>query len=369
MKIAVCDDDKGCLDSMKRLLAGYPGISRTEYYQNLSQLSEALENGMGYDLVLMDIEWEGNEQDGIAYAAQYNARSPQTRFIFVTAYNDKFSEKIFWEKVNLCGFLVKPVRKEHLEKLLDKVREKIFSSEALILQHGGITEKIANSQIRYIESNAHQLLIHTISGEVALYEKLDVYEKKLQYPVKIKNPNPKLAAVIISQYGGPDGELGASLRYLSQRYSMPYAELKGLLTDIGTEELGHLEMVGAIVHQLTRNLSDEDIRTAGFDTYFVDHTTGVYPTAASGFPWSAGSIAVTGDMIADLTEDLAAEQKARVTYDNILRLSDDPDVNDVIKFLREREIVHFQRFGEGLRLAKDKMNEKNLYFINPSFDK
>ena len=139
-----------------------------------------------------------------------------------------------------------------------------------------------------------------------------VYEKKLQYPVKIKNPNPKLAAVIISQYGGPDGELGASLRYLSQRYSMPYAELKGLLTDIGTEELGHLEMVGAIVHQLTRNLSEEDIRTAGFDTYFVDHTTSVYPTAASGFPWSAGSIAVTGDMIADLTEDLAAEQKARL---------------------------------------------------------
>ena len=149
-----------------------------------------------------------------------------------------------------------------------------------------------------------------------------VYEKKLQYPVKIKNPNPKLAAVIISQYGGPDGELGASLRYLSQRYSMPYAELKGLLTDIGTEELGHLEMVGTIVHQLTRNLSDEDIRTAGFDAYFVDHTTGVYPTAASGFPWSAGSIGVTGDMIADLTEDLAAEQKARLTYDNILRLVD-----------------------------------------------
>ena len=196
-----------------------------------------------------------------------------------------------------------------------------------------------------------------------------VYEKKLQYPVKIKNPTPKLAAVIISQYGGPDGELGASLRYLSQRYSMPYAELKGLLTDIGTEELGHLEMVGAIVHQLTRNLSEEDIRTAGFDTYFVDHTTGVYPTAASGFPWSAGSIAVTGDMIADLTEDLAAEQKARLTYDNILRLSDDPDVNDAIKFLRAREIVHFQRFGEGLRLAKDRLNEKNVYFMNPSFDK
>lgn len=147
-------------------------------------------------------------------------------------------------------------------------------------------------------------------------------------------------------YGGPDGELGASLRYLSQRYSMPYPELKGLLTDIGTEELGHLEMVGTIVHQLTRNLSEEQIRTAGFDAYFVDHTAGVYPTAASGFPWSAASIQVTGDMIADLTEDLAAEQKARLTYDNILRLSDDPDVNDAIRFLREREIVHFQRFGE-----------------------
>ena len=196
-----------------------------------------------------------------------------------------------------------------------------------------------------------------------------VYEKKLQYPVKIKNPNPKLAAAIISQYGGPHGELGASLRYLSQRYSMPYAELKGLLTDIGTEELGHPEMVGTIVHQLTRNLSEEAIKTAGFDTYFVDHTTGVYPTAASGFPWSAGSISVSGDMIADLTEDLAAEQKARLTYDNILRLSDDPDVNDAIKFLRAREIVHFQRFGEGLRLAKDRLNEKNVYFMNPSFDK
>ena len=196
-----------------------------------------------------------------------------------------------------------------------------------------------------------------------------VYEKKLQYPVRIKNPNPKLAALIISQYGGPDGELGASLRYLSQRFSMPYAELKGLLTDIGTEELGHLEMIGAIVYQLTRNLSEKDIKQAGFDSYFVDHTAGVYPTAASGFPWSAASMQVKGDLIADLTEDLAAEQKARVTYDNILRLSDDPDVNDVIKFLRQREIVHFQRFGEGLRLAQEKMDQKNLYFINPSFDK
>jgi len=175
-----------------------------------------------------------------------------------------------------------------------------------------------------------------------------VYEKRLQYPVNVKNPNPKLAAVIISQYGGPDGELGASLRYLSQRYSMPYPELKGLLTDIGTEELGHLEMIGTLVHQLTRELTDEQIKAAGFDAYFVDHTAGVYPTAASGAPWNAFSMQVKGDLIADLTEDLAAEQKARVTYDNILRLSDDPDVNDVIKFLRAREIVHFQRFGEAI---------------------
>ena len=196
-----------------------------------------------------------------------------------------------------------------------------------------------------------------------------VYEKRLQYPVNIKNTNPKLAAAIISQYGGPDGELGASLRYLSQRYSMPYPELTGLLTDIGVEELGHLEMVGTIVYQLTRDLSEEQIKTAGFDSYFVDHTAGVYPQFASGTPWNAATMQVKGDLIADLTEDLAAEQKARVTYDNILRLSDDPDVNDVIKFLRAREIVHFQRFGEGLRLAKDRMNEKNFYFINPSFDK
>ena len=196
-----------------------------------------------------------------------------------------------------------------------------------------------------------------------------VYEKKLQFPVKIKNCNPRLAAFIISQYGGPDGELGASLRYLSQRYAMPYDELKGLLTDIGVEELGHLEMVGAIIHQLTRNLSDEQIKTAGFDTYFVDHTTGIYPQFASGTPWTAATIAVKGDVICDLTEDLAAEQKARVTYDNILRLSDDPDVNNVIRFLREREVVHFQRFGEAIELAKEKMNKKNIYLTNPAFDK
>ncbi|MDD6161049.1 MAG: manganese catalase family protein [Oscillospiraceae bacterium] len=196
-----------------------------------------------------------------------------------------------------------------------------------------------------------------------------VYEKKLQFPVKIKNTNPKLAAVIISQYGGPDGELGASLRYLSQRYSMPYDELKGLLTDIGVEELGHLEMVGTLVHQLTRDLNEDQIRSAGFDAYFVDHTAGVYPQFASGTPWTAATMQVKGDVICDLTEDLAAEQKARVTYDNILRLSDDPDVNNVIRFLREREIVHFQRFGEALERAKEKMNQKNFYLKNPAFDR
>ena len=195
-----------------------------------------------------------------------------------------------------------------------------------------------------------------------------MYDKKLQYPVKIDKPDPRLAAIIISQYGGPDGELGASMRYLSQRYSMPFDELKGLLTDIGTEELGHLEMVGAIVHQLTRKMSDAQIQDSAFAPYFVDHTAGVYPTAASGFPWTAASMAVKGDPIADLTEDLAAEQKARVTYDNILRLSDDPDVNDVIKFLREREVVHFQRFGEAIELLRRKLNQRNVYSMNPAID-
>ena len=196
-----------------------------------------------------------------------------------------------------------------------------------------------------------------------------VYEKKLQYPVNIKNPNPALAKFIISQYGGPDGELGASLRYLSQRYTMPYPELKGLLTDIGTEELGHLEMIGTIVHQLTRNMTPEEIKKAGYQDYFVDHTAGVYPTAASGSPWSAGGMAVKGDVIADLNEDMAAEQKARVTYDNIMRLSDDPDVNNVIRYLREREIVHYQRFGEGLRRTLERLDEKNFYAVNPAFDR
>lgn len=194
------------------------------------------------------------------------------------------------------------------------------------------------------------------------------YQKKLQYPVKIAHPNPTLAKIILTQYGGPDGELGASLRYLSQRYSMPFDELKGLLTDIGTEELGHLEMVGAIVHQLTRNLKDAQYKDPAFAPYFVDHTTAVYPASAAGTPWNAAGIGVKGDPMTDLTEDLAAEQKARTTYDNILRISDDPDVNDVIKFLREREIVHFQRFGEAIQLLREKLNQKNVYYMNPAID-
>lgn len=196
-----------------------------------------------------------------------------------------------------------------------------------------------------------------------------VYEKKLQYPVKIAKTDPKLASIIISQYGGPDGELGASLRYLSQRYSMPYPELKGLLTDIGTEELGHLEIIGAIVHQLTRNLTEDQQKADGFAQYFVDHTAGVYPQFASGTPWTASTMQIKGDPMTDLTEDMAAEQKARTTYDNILRLSDDPDVNNVIKFLREREIVHFQRFGEAVQRLRERLNEKNIYYMNPAIDR
>ncbi|MBQ3230301.1 MAG: manganese catalase family protein [Clostridia bacterium] len=177
------------------------------------------------------------------------------------------------------------------------------------------------------------------------------YDKKLQYPVNIKNPNPQLAKLIITQFGGPDGEVGAAMRYLSQRYSMPYNEAIGILTDIGTEELAHMEMVCAIVHQLTRNLTEQQIKDGGFADYFVDHTVGLYPVAASGVPWSASTMQSTGDPIADLSEDLGAEQKARLTYDNILRFCDDRDVADPIRFLREREIVHYQRFGEPKQLT------------------
>ena len=196
-----------------------------------------------------------------------------------------------------------------------------------------------------------------------------IYEKKLQYPVNIKKPNPMYASIIISQLGGPDGELGAATRYLSQRYSMPYNEVIGILTDVGTEELSHVEMVSTLLYQLTRNLSEEQIKEGGFDKYFVDHTTGVFPAAAAGTPFSTTAIGVKGDVLADLHEDLAAEQKARVTYDNLLRLIDDPDVKEPIKFLREREIVHYQRFCDALGIAKERMDSRNFYAFNPSFDK
>ena len=192
------------------------------------------------------------------------------------------------------------------------------------------------------------------------------YEKKLQYPVRIRVPSPRMAALIVSQFGGPDGELGASLRYLSQRYAMPYNQVKGLLTDIGTEELGHLEIVGAMLAQLTRNLTPEQLHEGGYAAYFADHTQGVYPQAAAGMPFSAAAIGVKGDPIADLHEDLAAEQKARVTYENLLLLADDPDVRDVLRFLREREIVHYQRFAEALSLVQDRLDERNYYAFNPA---
>jgi len=196
-----------------------------------------------------------------------------------------------------------------------------------------------------------------------------IYEKRLEFPVNIKKPDARAAKVIITQYGGPDGELGASLRYLSQRYSMPDKKVAGLLTDIGTEELAHFEMISAIVHQLTRDLTIEQIKEQGFADYFVDHTLGIYPIAASGVPFNAQTFQSKGDCITDLTEDMAAEQKARTTYDNILRLVDDPDIIAPIRFLRQREVVHFQRFGEALGIVQDSLDSKNFYAYNPQIDK
>lgn len=194
------------------------------------------------------------------------------------------------------------------------------------------------------------------------------YEKRLQYPVNITKTNPQMAQVIISQFGGPDGELAASMRYLSQRYTMPYKEVAGVLTDIGTEELAHMEIISTIVHQLTKNLSPEEIKASGFDRYYVDHTLALWPQAAGGIPFNACEFQSKGDPITDLFEDLAAEQKARTTYDNILRLVSDPEVSDPIRFLRQREIVHFQRFGESLRLVQDHLDARNFYAFNPEFD-
>lgn len=195
------------------------------------------------------------------------------------------------------------------------------------------------------------------------------YEKRLQFPVNIKETCPKTASLIISQFGGPDGELAASMRYLSQRYTMPCKEVGGLLTDIGTEELGHLEMICSIIYQLTKNLSVEQAKTAGFDAYYVDHTTGLWPTAAAGVPFNACEFQSKGDAITDLIEDLAAEQKARTTYDNLIRIIPDPSVREPLKFLRAREVVHFQRFGEALEKIKSDLDAKNFYYFNPEFDK
>lgn len=195
------------------------------------------------------------------------------------------------------------------------------------------------------------------------------YEKRLQFPVRITKTCPKTAQLIISQYGGPDGELSASMRYLSQRYTMPVKEVGGLLTDIGTEELAHMEMICAMVYQLTRSLTIEQAKEAGFDAYYVDHTAGIWPQAAAGLPFSAVEFQSKGDAVTDLTEDLAAEQKARTVYDNLLRMIDEPEVREPLKFLRAREIVHFQRFGEALEKTKERLDEKNFYYFNPEFDR
>ena len=195
------------------------------------------------------------------------------------------------------------------------------------------------------------------------------YEKRLQFPVHITKPCPKTASLIMSQFGGPDGELSASMRYLSQRYSMPCKEVGGLLTDIGTEELAHLEIICAIICQLTKNITAQQAKTSGFDAYYIDHTSALWPAAAAGLPFNACEFQSKGDAIADLTEDLAAEQKARTTYDNLIRIIDDPEVLAPLKFLRQREVVHFQRFGEAMEKIKEKLDAKYFYYFNPEFDK
>lgn len=195
------------------------------------------------------------------------------------------------------------------------------------------------------------------------------YEKRLQFPVNITKTCPKTARLIISQFGGPDGELAASMRYLSQRYSMPCRKIGGLLTDIGTEELAHMEMICAMVYQLTKNVTIEEAKTAGFDAYYIDHTAALWPQAAGGIPFNACEFQSKGDAITDLTEDLAAEQKARTTYDNLIRMIDNPEVREPLKFLRAREIVHFQRFGEALENLKDRLDSRNFYYFNAEFDK
>ena len=196
-----------------------------------------------------------------------------------------------------------------------------------------------------------------------------IYEKRLQYPVKITKTCPKTAQLIISQYGGPDGELSASMRYLSQRYTMPDKRIAGLLTDIGTEELAHMEIICAMVYQLTKNLTIDDAKETGFDANYIDHTAALWPQAAAGLPFTALEFQSKGDPVTDLMENLAAEQKARTVYDNLLRMIDDPEVRDPLKFLRTRELVHFQRFGEALEKTREHLDADNYYYFNPEFDK
>ena len=195
------------------------------------------------------------------------------------------------------------------------------------------------------------------------------YEKRLQFPVNITRTDPKMAQLILSQYGGPDGEANAAMRYLAQRYTMPKKECAGLLTDIGTEELAHMEMICAMVYQLTKNLTPKEIEESGFAPYYIDHTLALWPQAAGGVPNNACQFQSKGDPITDLTENLAAEQKARTTYDNLLRVIKDSEVAEPLRFLRAREIVHFQRFGEALRITQESLDSKNFYAFNPAIDK
>ena len=194
------------------------------------------------------------------------------------------------------------------------------------------------------------------------------YNKRLQYPINITKKDLRMAKFLVTQYGGANGELGAALRYLNQRFTMPDDKGKALLTDIGTEELGHVEMLETMIYQLMKDATLEELKEAGLDTHYAEHAKALFPTDAAGVPFTTTYFATTGDPLADLSEDMAAEQKARTTYDNILRLIKDPEVCDPIRFLREREIVHYQRFGESLRIVQDNLDSKNFYAINPEFD-
>lgn len=191
-----------------------------------------------------------------------------------------------------------------------------------------------------------------------------IFEKKLELPVKITKPDARLAKIMLEQYGGSDGEWGAAMRYLSQRFTMVTPEAKATLNDIATEELAHQEMMGTIFHQLTRGLTKQQIIDAGLDAYYVNHGLGVYPSSAAGIPFSAGALQSKGDPITDLYEDLAAEQKARSSYEYLIDLTDDPAVLAPLRFLREREVVHFQRFGEALDIARDYLNQNHYFFMN-----